>query len=54
MTDLVKRCHHLCKDRKGKYWCKCTHICYRSVCMKDMFITVVHSPGQIGVKEIND
>ena len=53
MTDMVKRCHHLCRDRKGGYRCKSTHICYRSVCLKDMFITVLHTPGHIEVEQNN-
>ena len=47
MIDMVKRCHHLYRDKDGDYRCRSTHICYKTVCLKDMFTTVLHTPGHI-------
>lgn len=34
--DFVKRCRNLSFDKeKNEYFCRSTHVCYRSVCFHD-------------------
>lgn len=42
MIPLVKKCKNLTIDKRGEASCKSTHICYRSVCFSDMYLTVLH------------
>jgi len=42
MIGLVKKCRNLKTDRFGHDYCQSTHVCYRTVCESNMFVTVLH------------
>lgn len=47
MSEPGKKCHNLVSDRNGGYYCKSTHVCYKSTCYSSIFETVTHQNGHI-------
>nr|DAW03027.1 MAG TPA: protein of unknown function (DUF1924) [Caudoviricetes sp.] len=47
MIGLVKKCRSLKIDRFGVYYCSSCHVCYRTVCESNMFVTVLHLGSNI-------
>ena len=51
---MIKRCNKLTQDRTGKMYCRSTHVCYKTVCMEDIFMKVEHHFGGIVVTPRNN
>ena len=44
---MKTRCSKLATDKQGQMYCRSTHVCYKTVCMSDMFCQVRHEYGRI-------
>ena len=47
MIPIVKKCPNLIQDEKGHYFCKSTHVCYRTTCVSTIFETVLQLSGHL-------
>lgn len=47
MIPNIKKCRNLATDRFGHQYCKSTHICYRAICVSDMYATCFYHRGEI-------
>lgn len=47
MIGLVKKCRNLKADDFGNCFCSSGHVCYRTVCESNMFVTVLHLGANI-------